>query len=81
MSIEQWWPKLEPATQQWLIEHNGEPVPAEIVVEVTAAGGFIASGRWWQGQVGPSGFFVSDEAVDWIEEIANGESPASAGPI
>lgn len=75
MSIEQWWPKVRPLTREWLIENNGDALPAHIVAEVAAAGGSITSDAWWVGQSGPSGFFISDEAADWIEEIANGEDP------
>jgi len=77
MSIEQWWPKVAASTREWLIEHNGETLPAKIVSEITAVGGSITSDAWWSGQVGPSGFFISDEAADWIEAIANDESPGS----
>lgn len=79
MSIEQWWPKLRPSTREWLIENNGDAVPAEIVAEVTAAGGAITSDAWWVGQSGPSGFYISDEAADWIEAIANDEDPETPG--
>ncbi|MBN9141455.1 MAG: hypothetical protein J0H23_11575 [Micrococcales bacterium] len=75
MSIELWWPRLNPSTREWLIENNGDAVPPEIVAEITAAGGSVASDAWWVGQTGPSGFFISDEAADWIEAIANDEDP------
>ncbi len=75
MSIEQWWPKVKPSTREWLIENNGDALPAEIVADVTWAGGSITSDAWWVGQTGPTGFFISDEATDWIEEIANNEDP------
>lgn len=75
MSIEHWWPKLKPSTRKWLIENNGDGVPAEVVAEITEADGPIASGAWWVGQSGPSGFYFSDEAVDWIESIGNDEEP------
>ncbi|MDQ0212290.1 hypothetical protein [Arthrobacter bambusae] len=75
MSIEHWWSKLKPSTQKWLIENNGDAVPPEVVVEITQAGGPIASDAWWVGRSGPSGFYFSDEAVDWIEAVANGEMP------
>ena len=68
-------PKVKPATRAWLIENNGDAVPPEIVAEITTAGGLVASGAWWVGESGPSGFFISDEAADWIEAIANGEEP------
>ena len=75
MSIEQWWPKLKPSTQQWLIDNNGDAVPAEVLIEITDAGGAAASDAWWVGRGGPSGFYFSDEAVDWIEAVGNGEAP------
>jgi hypothetical protein len=33
----------------------------------------------WVGQNGPTGFYLSDEAVDWIEEVANRETPQRQG--
>ncbi len=75
MSIELWWPKMKPSTREWLIDNNGDAVPAEIVAEITAAGGSITSGEWWVGESGPAGFSLSDEAADWIEAVANGEEP------
>lgn len=75
MSIEQWWPKLKPSTQNWLIDNNGDAVPAETLAEIEDAGGSVASGDWWVGENRPSGFYFSDEAVDWIEAVGNGETP------
>lgn len=77
MSIEQWWPTLKPSTRDWLVENNGDEVPAELVVEITEAGGSVASDARWVGESGPSGFHFSDEATDWIEAVANGETPES----
>jgi len=50
-------------------------VPASVVGEITRAGGLVASDAWWVGQSGPTGFYLSDGAVDWIEEVANDEMP------
>lgn len=75
MNIEQWWPRLKPATQEWLIANNGDAVPSEMVAEIAAAGGGISSDAWWVGQTGPNGFFFSDDATDWIEAVANSEEP------
>jgi len=75
MSIEQWWPKLKLSTRNWLVENNGDEVPAEVVVEIAEAGGSVASDEWWVGESGPSGFYFSDEGADWIEVVANGETP------
>ncbi|MHC6219792.1 hypothetical protein [Arthrobacter sp. MMS24-S77] len=75
MSIEHWWPKLKPSTQKWLIENNGDAVPHDLVTEITQAGGPATSDTWWASQNGPAGFYFPDEAVDWIEAVANGEDP------
>lgn len=75
MSIEQWWPQLKPSTRERLIANNGDAVPAEIVAEISQAGGSVPSDEWWVGENGPAGFYFSDEATDWIEAVANGEMP------
>lgn len=75
MSIEQWWPKLQPSTREWLIRNNGDAVPPGIVHEITDAGGIVDGGEWWVGQGDGSGFYFSDRAIDWIEAVANDETP------
>jgi hypothetical protein len=75
MGIQEWWPKLKPSTHEWLIAHAGEGVPPEIQAEIIAAGGTVTPDGWWGSDDSPSGFFISDDAVDLIEEIANGEEP------
>ena len=73
-SIE-WWPSLDAATKDWLITHNGEALPAEVLGRIVAAGGIVTSNALWIGEDGPDGFFLSDEAVDWIEAVGNAEEP------
>jgi len=73
MNIDEWWSRLDSEAQEWLIVHNGEAVPDEVLSQITAAGGVVASDVRWVGESGPSGFFLSDEATDWIEATANGE--------
>ena len=75
MSIEEWWPKLQSQSREYLITNNGDVVPSDIVEEITAAGGVVTSNAWWLSQSGSDGIVLSDEAVDWIEEVANGETP------
>jgi hypothetical protein len=75
MSMEQWWPELRPSAREWLINNNGDAVPAEILSEIEDAGGSVESSAWWVGENGPSGFYFSDEAVDWIDAVGNGETP------
>lgn len=93
MDLEQWWPRVGEATQEWLIAHNGEPLPIEIVGQIVAAGGIVRSAAWWVaddqdgdnqdggdqdgGDQDGSGLQLSDAATDWIEAVANGETPQS----
>lgn len=74
MNIERWWPNLSDATKGWLIANNGDAVPASVVSEIALAGGVVTSESRWVGESGPDGFFLSDEATDWIEAVANDES-------
>lgn len=73
--IDQWWPRLPASTRQWLMNNNGNVVPAGFLAEIEAAGGTPAPDAWWYGGSGPAGFSFSDAGVDWIEATANGESP------
>lgn len=76
MSIEAWWPRLRQQSRDYLIANNGDVVPPELVEEIAHAGGTITtSDAWWVGRSGPTGFYLSDEAIDWIDEMANGETP------
>ena len=74
MPIETWWPALSPATRAWLVAHNGEPVPLDVAREVEDAGGPAPSDGWWVVDAG-SGRCMPDEAVDWVEAVANDEGP------
>jgi hypothetical protein len=74
-SLEEWWPRLPQATRDGLIANNGDAVPASVAEEIARAGGLVASDARWIRRKGPTGFYLSDEAIDWIEEVANGEMP------
>ncbi len=63
MQIERWWPQLSRSTQEWLIANNGD-VLAEAVI---AAGGRVEASA------------LSDAETDWIEAMANDETPPSSG--
>ena len=63
MSIEVWWPRIRRQSRAWLVDNNGDAVPEDIVNEIVRAGGEI------------TGSYLSDEAVDWVEAVANGEEP------
>jgi len=68
-------PRLSQETRDWLIADNGDSVPAPVIEEIERAGGSPAADAWWVGQTGPTGVHLSDEAVDWVEAVANGETP------
>ena len=73
MNIDEWWPKLDPSAQEWLIANNGDAVSAEVLGQIAAAGGDVTPDSRWVGESDEAGFFLSDEGTDWIETIANGE--------
>lgn len=73
MEIIEWLPKVDSDARAWLIAHNGEAVSPEVLSKIASAGGSMTSSGWWVGESGPDGFFLSDEAVDWIETAANDE--------
>lgn len=75
MSIEAWWPKLRQQSRDYLIDNNGDVVPPALVDEIAGAGGVVSADAWWVGESRPTGLLVSDEAIDWIDEVANGETP------
>jgi hypothetical protein len=58
-----WWGRVAPEVRHWLIDNNGDALPREIATSITAAGG--------QATIGEP---LADEAVDWIEAVANGET-------
>jgi hypothetical protein len=76
MSVDQWWPKLQSSTQQWLMDHNGDVIPYAILSEITEAGGPAAGDSWWGDSKEAEGLIFPDEAIDWVEEAANDENPA-----
>jgi len=78
-SLQDWWPRVPPQTRAWLVEHNGESLPADVVAAIVTAGGVATPGAWWVGSAGPGGFSLSDAAVDWVEAVANGEAPPAPG--
>lgn len=72
-SIARWWRTLPPATQAWLIEHNGEHLPPALVDDISTASGDGFNPAWWAGTCEESGAQLIDAVCDWIEEWANGE--------
>lgn len=73
MNIEEWWPRLDPSTQEWLIANNGDVVPSTVLVQIAETGGDLHSDASWIGDNGHDGLVLSDSTIDWIEETANHE--------
>ena len=63
MGIEVWWTKIRQESRDWLVANNGDEVRGYIVADIVRAGGAV------------TGSYLSDDAVDWVESIANGEDP------
>jgi hypothetical protein len=72
MEIERWWARLEPKTQKWLTDNNGDALPSAIVDEIVEAGGSVPD-EWDDDEQPTSGPRLSDADVDWIESEANEE--------
>jgi len=73
MDMSQVWPGLATSTQTWLIEHNGEPLPGDILSEILTVTAGQRDPRWWAGGSHEGETQLTDQAVDWIDETANGE--------
>ena len=73
MNIENWWPLLNSSTRQWLIDNNGDVVPPSILDQITAVAGTPTAEASWAADNVAEEFFLSDQAIDWIEEAANDE--------
>jgi hypothetical protein len=56
-----------------LINNNGDVVPPSVLNQITAVAGKRTADASWVGGNLPEGFFLSDEAIDWIEKTANDE--------
>jgi hypothetical protein len=70
MRITVWWPKLEPASREWLIAHPDDEVPAEIMGEIVFSGEGWATALGWTGpgDSTETGFYMPPEAREWIAE-------------
>jgi hypothetical protein len=76
MNIPEWWPLVDAETRNWLIEHNGEPLPPNVIADIRAVTGGTTDSEWWADE-SADGPQLSDEAVDWIEAVANDEEPTA----
>jgi len=72
--IRDWWPRLTDQTREWLVQHTGEPMPADVVEQVVAAGGPASSDAWWGSGADPeTGVYLSAEAQRAIEQLSKGK--------
>jgi len=77
MTLETWWSAVRPETRAWLVAHNGEPLAPDVLEEITRVSGPIGPDALWA-EVDESGAVrLSDAAVDWVEAVANDETPPS----
>ena len=73
MDFPQIWPHLGTSSRSWLMEHNGEPLADDLIAEILSVTGGELSAQWWTGPSVEGETQLTDEAVDWIETVANDE--------
>ena len=73
MDFPQIWPLLSDSSRSWLIEHNGEPLPDALIAEMLRTTGGEPNAQWWAGPSAEGETQLTDDAVDWIETVANDE--------
>ncbi len=77
MDIPTLWHGLDTQTRDWLVAHNGEPLAPSILDALTEANGGSVDTSWLAEDDG-DGPVLSDDALDWIEAVANGEAASGA---
>lgn len=77
MQIDSWWPLLSDPSRNWLIEHNGEPLDEGVKAEIFAINDGAADPSWWSGSSSEGLSELTDDAIDWIEAVANEEQPSA----
>jgi hypothetical protein len=73
MRIETWWPRLTDESRNWLIDHNGEPLDASVQRDIFDVNDGNTDPSWWAGESIDGVSELTDDAIDWIEAVANGE--------
>ena len=53
------------------MEHNGEPLPDDLIAEIRCVTGGEQNPQWWTGSSAEGETQLTDEVVDWIETVAN----------
>ena len=49
MDFPQIWLHLSTSSQSWLMEHNGEPLPDDLIAEILSVTGGEQNAQWWTG--------------------------------
>jgi hypothetical protein len=75
VTIDVWWPGLGSEAREWLIANNGDVVPVPIIEQIEQAGGPGLADGWWTWDDDSTGWLMPDSATDWIEQVANDETP------
>ena len=75
MNPADWWPLLEQESRDWLIANNGDALSTSVIDDIARVSGSASPEAWWVGENGPDGLYLSDAGTDWIEAVANGETP------
>jgi hypothetical protein len=73
MDFPQIWPLLSNSSRSWLVEHNGEPLPDDLITEILRITGGERTAQWWTGPSAEGETQLTDDAVGWIETVANDE--------
>ena len=71
MDFPQIWPHLSTSSRSWLMKHNGEPLPDDLIAEILSFTGGEQSAQWWTGRSVEGETQFTDESVDWIDTVAN----------
>lgn len=75
MPLEAWWPLVQPETRNWLIANSGDALSTPVLDDIARVGGPLPANAWWVAENGPNGFYLSDAGIDWVETVANAETP------
>ncbi|WP_245673009.1 hypothetical protein [Aldersonia kunmingensis] len=77
MRIDAWWPRLTDESRNWLMDHNGEPLDPSVKRDVLDVNDGNVDPSWWAGESTEGQSELTDEAIDWIEAVANGAPPTA----
>lgn len=65
VGIEEWWPQLDEALRDWLVNNFWGPLHDYALERIQLAGGPGAESEWWKRERDGS-LYLPQEAVQWI---------------